>query len=94
MKSYSKIASLILLSISFLISGQKQANVQLATRFAPYKIKKMTYSTSLNPKWIEGKDGFWYEWKTSNGTMYYIVDPGRGSKQVLFDNDKFIEEIL
>ena len=93
MKSFSKIASLILLSISFLISGQKQANVQLATRFAPYKIKKMTYSTSLNPKWIKGKDGFWYEWKTSNGTMYYIVDPARGSKEVLFDNDSIAAEL-
>jgi len=36
----------------------RKANYQLAGRFAPYKIKKLMYSTSINPKWIEGTENF------------------------------------
>jgi hypothetical protein len=44
-------------------------NYDLATKFAPYKIEGMLYSTSVNPQWIEGTENFWYEWKTSDGSM-------------------------
>ena len=65
----------IITSLSFAIDENNKANYDLATRFAPYKIKKMTYSTALNPKWIDGENRFWYEWKSSDGSAFYIVDP-------------------
>ena len=80
-------------SLSFAIDESNKANYDLATRFAPYKIKKMTYSTSINPKWIKGSNRFWYEWKTSNGSAFYIVDPLKGIKEKLFDNDKIAAEL-
>jgi len=83
----------VFISQSFAIDEKSKANYGLATRFAPYKIKKLTYSTSLNPKWIEGTDRFWYEWKSSNGSAFYIVDPIKGTKNKLFDNAKIASEL-
>ena len=70
-----------------------RANYQLAGRFAPYKIKKLLYSTSINAKWIEGTENFWYEWKTADGKSFYMGDPIKGTKQLLFDNDKIAAEL-
>lgn len=70
-----------------------EPNYELAARFAPYKINDMIYSTSLNPKWIEGTDNFWYEWKTSDGSFYYIVDSRRSTKRQIFDNDRIAAEL-
>ncbi len=69
------------------------ANYQLAARFAPYKLNRLTYSTTLSPHWIEGGDRFWYEWETSNGKSFFLVDPARGTKVPIFDNDRIAAEL-
>ncbi len=69
------------------------ANWQLAARFAPYKMSKLTYSTSVNPRWIGDTDRFWYQWDDSDGSHYYIVDPARGTKRELWDNDWIAAEL-
>ncbi len=73
--------------------GPGSANYRLAARWAPYKIDKLIYSTTVNPRWIEGTERFWYEWRTSAGTFYYIVDPVRGTKRQIFDNDRIAAEL-
>ena len=69
------------------------ANYELAARFAPYRISDMVHSTSVDPRWIEGTDRFWYEWENADGTFFYIVDPGAGSRTLLFDNDRIAAEL-
>ena len=69
------------------------ANFDLAARFAPYKIRSLLYSTSVNPRWIEGSEKFWYDWRSSDGTLYYQVDPVRGTKSLIFDNDRIAAEL-
>ena len=69
------------------------ANYQLAARFAPYQLNRLTYSTTLSPHWIEGGDRFWYEWETSNGKSFFLVDPARGTKTPIFDNDRIAAEL-
>ncbi|HEX7090585.1 MAG TPA: DPP IV N-terminal domain-containing protein [Longimicrobiales bacterium] len=73
--------------------GPGAANYRLAARWAPYKIEELIYSTQVQPRWIEGGERFWYEWETSDGTFYYIVDPVRGTKRQLFDNDRIAAEL-
>lgn len=70
-----------------------EANYQLAARFAPYKIQQLIYSTSVSPRWIEESEKFWYEWETSDGTFFYLVDPVQGTKRQLFDNDRIAAEL-
>jgi len=69
------------------------ANYRLAARFAPYKIQDLVYSTSVSPRWIEGTERFWYQYETSDGTFYYIVDPVAGTKGQIFDNDRIAAEL-
>ncbi len=69
------------------------ANYRLAGRFAPYKMNDLVYSTSVQPRWIEGTESFWYQYETSDGTSYYIVDPVAGTKRQLFDNDQLAAEL-
>jgi dipeptidyl aminopeptidase/acylaminoacyl peptidase len=69
------------------------ANFRLAARFAPYKIQQLVNSTAVNPRWIEGSERFWYEWETSDGKLYHIVDPVAGTKRQIFDNDRIAAEL-
>ena len=71
----------------------RTANYELASRFAPYRINDMIYSTSVSPRWIEGGESFWYSYETSEGTNYWLVDPTRGTKTAIFDNDRIAAEL-
>jgi dipeptidyl aminopeptidase/acylaminoacyl peptidase len=70
-----------------------EANWKLAARFAPYKLSDLTYSTSVQPRWIEGTDTFWYRYETAAGDQFILVDPEEGSKTPIFDNDRIAAEL-
>jgi len=70
-----------------------EANYRLAARFAPYKVRNLVHSMSVSPRWIEGSERFWYQWETSAGTSYYLVDPVAGTKRPIFDNDRIAAEL-
>lgn len=70
-----------------------KGNYQLAARYSPGKIRKMVFSTSVDPHWLKLSDRFWYPYETSNGKIWYIVDPSSRSKKPLFDNAKLAAAI-
>jgi len=72
------------------------ANYRLAARFAPYKIRRLVYSTGVTPRWIQGSERFWYEWDSGEGKRFMLVDPalpGSASRRPLFDNDRIAAEL-
>ena len=69
------------------------ANYELAERFSQKKVGQMVYSTRITPNWFAGSDRFWYSYKTSQGTKYYLVDPVAGKKSEIFDMDKLAMQI-
>lgn len=75
------------------VGGPGSANYQLAARFAPYKFRDLLKSTTVTPRWIQRSDRFWYEWETSEGKSYWLVDPARGTKRQIFDNDRMAAEL-
>ncbi|MEQ9104732.1 MAG: DPP IV N-terminal domain-containing protein [Rhodothermales bacterium] len=82
----------ILLALSTPVTAQT-VNWDLAARFAPYRMSDLVHSTSVNPRWIEGGESFWYEWDDATGTHWRLVDPVRGTKSELFDRDWMAAEI-
>ena len=68
-------------------------NYELASRFTAKKIDRMVFSTSIRPVWFRDSDKFWYSWKTSEGTRYYIVDAATGVKSEVFDMDRLAMEL-
>ena len=78
---------------SIKVGGPGSANFDLAARFAPYKISDIVHSLRVTPRWIEDTDRFWYEWETSEGRHFYLVDPGQGTRTEIFDNDRIAAEL-
>ena len=93
---------LLALTLSLAAAAQPQrepsrkvttANYDLAERFSQKKVSQMVYSTRITPNWFAGSDRFWYSYKTSQGTKYYLVDPVAGKKSEIFDLDKLAMQI-
>ena len=91
----------ILLSLSCLLvifssvaqQPVSKGNYELAARFSPDKLKKMIFSTSVDAHWMKKSDRFWYEYETSQGKKWLLVDPVRRTKTPLFDADKLAAEL-
>ncbi|RZL34436.1 MAG: S9 family peptidase, partial [Pedobacter sp.] len=56
------------------MQAQPKANYQLASRFSPNKLKKMVYSTSVDPHWLKLSNRFWYTFESPKGKFWYLVD--------------------
>ena len=63
-------------------------NYALEARFLPDAVNKLVFDLSVSPRWFTLSDKFWYSYRTTDGTRYYIVDPVRKSKSPLWDNAK------
>ena len=48
---------------------------------------------SVTPQWFKDSDRFWYSYKTSEGTGYWLVDPAKGTKTAIFDLPELAMEI-
>ncbi|WP_411766650.1 DPP IV N-terminal domain-containing protein [Winogradskyella sp. A3E31] len=90
-----KVFFLILLLSLSLINAQEndehqnpEPNYRLAARFSPNQLGKLVHSTSVRPNWLKTGNRFWYQYKTTEGSNYYIVDPDRRTRSKLFDNAK------
>ena len=86
----------VLLFFSVALGAQEpvtKANYNLAARFAPKKLDRMIFSTSVDPHWLKTSDRFWYVYETPNGKKWYIVDPSAGTKKLLFDNEKLAAQL-
>ena len=66
-------------------------NYRAAAKYSPTNLGKLVHSTSVRPRWLKNGNRFWYQYKTSEGSEYYIVDPDNRSKKELFDNEKMAQ---
>ena len=79
---------ILLTHLSFSQSENNKANYELAYKFSPKNLAKLVHSTSVNPHWLKNGNKFWYQYKTTNGSKYYLVEADKRTKSELFDNDK------
>ncbi|MFO7672331.1 MAG: DPP IV N-terminal domain-containing protein, partial [Lutibacter sp.] len=97
MKFY-KLFLLLLLSTNFIYAQFKantvennltpSPNYRLAAKFSPDNLAKLVHSTTVEPHWLKNGNRFWYQYKTTSGSNYYLVDADQRSKTKLFDNEK------
>ncbi len=95
MKRLILIISASLLALASAAQGEKVTtpNYDLAERFSAKHVNNMVFSTQIRPQWFRDSDRFWYSWKTSDGTKYWIVDPAAGKKTEIFDMDKLAMQL-
>jgi dipeptidyl-peptidase 4 len=85
--------ALLLVTFAHSQDNQERANYQMAARFAPKKLDKMVFSTNVDAHWLKNSDRFWYTYETPNGKNWYIVDPTRAQKRLMFDNEKLAAQL-
>ena len=76
------------------VFGQQKANYELAERFRRITQVPLTKnSLEVHPRYINNTDCFWYSFRTSEGKNYYLVDPAKKAKRLLFDNAELLMKI-
>ncbi|MCF6169087.1 DPP IV N-terminal domain-containing protein [Lutibacter sp.] len=63
-------------------------NYRLAAKYSPENLAKLVHSTTVKPHWLKKRNRFWYQYKTTEGSNYYLVDADKKTKIALFDNEK------
>lgn len=84
---------LLVFAFSYSQEPVTKANYRMASRFSPGKLDKMVFSTMVDPHWLKKSNRFWYTYETSNGKNWYIIDPARTEKRLLFDNAKLASQL-
>lgn len=64
-----------------------------AEKFTKAKLETMLFSTKVDPHWFQQGNCFWFEYKTSDGVFWYVVDPAAGRKELLFDRDELAAQL-
>ncbi len=66
---------------------------ELAERFTASKLQNMLFSTTVDPHYFKSGEKFWYSYKTSNGTKWWVVDPVARKREPLFDQVKLASQL-
>ena len=64
-----------------------------AEKFTQEKLNTMLFSTVVDPHWFPTGNDFWFEYKTSEGTFWYVVDPDARRKTPLFNRDELASQL-
>ena len=83
-----------LLGTSTAVKAQERLPEYLqAEKFAQEKLGTMLFSTTVDPHWFQQGNSFWYQYKTSEGTFWYVVNPNTRSKSLLFDREEMASQL-
>ncbi|MCC6318593.1 MAG: DPP IV N-terminal domain-containing protein [Gemmatimonadaceae bacterium] len=65
-----------------------RANWELAEKFNAETMRRVTYSTTVQARFIGRSDSLWYNWRDRTGNTFYLVYPPTRVKRPLFDHVK------
>jgi dipeptidyl aminopeptidase/acylaminoacyl peptidase len=57
----------------------------LAARWTAAKTGKLIFDVAVTPHWLDEGDRFWYGFETNQGRRFYLVDPVRKTRTLLFE---------
>src|SRR6516162_9480952 len=68
--------------------AKAKANYELAARWTPAKVGKLVFDIAVTPHWMDSGDRFWYSFENTTGRKFYIVDPIKKTKTMVYDPAK------
>ena len=68
-------------------------NWDLASRWSSARVGKLLFDMTITPHWFEFSDKFWYSFQTTDGTHWWVADPLKKSKSLMFDNAKVAAQL-
>ena len=86
------------LGLTFIAAASLNAQDRLpeylqAEKFTQSKLNTMLFSTTVDPHWFQTGNCFWYQYKTSEGTFWWVVNPTAKTKTPLFDRDEIASQL-
>ena len=88
------LAMMGLMGTSTVLKAQERLPEYLqAEKFTQDKLGTMLFSTTIDPHWFQQGNSFWYQYKTSEGTFWYVVNPNTRSKSLLFDREEMAAQL-
>jgi dipeptidyl aminopeptidase/acylaminoacyl peptidase len=78
--------------LSAAVAGAQQpaankANWTLSNMFSDTAtLRRVSYTTSLTPNWINGGDSLWYNWRDHNACNFYVAYPRTKAKTPMFNH--------
>ena len=87
-----------LAAVALMVSPAAKAQERLpeylqAEKFTQSKLNTMLFSTTVDPHWFQQGNNFWYTYKTSEGTFWYVVNPTARTKNLLFDREEMASQL-
>jgi len=64
-----------------------------AEKYTADKLSTLLFSTQVQPNWMANGTSFWYQYKTSEGTKWYVVNPALRQQKELFDNEELAAQL-
>lgn len=88
-----KLLSLLMMLCVFSTMAQQKADFKAAEKFSSANVNKMLKSTRVNPQWFKDSDKFWYTYTTTEGKRFYVVDPSKKTRSLMFNNKDFAAQL-
>ena len=83
-----------LMSVPGALKAQERLPEYLqAEKFTQDKLKTMLFSTAVDPHWFQKGNNFWFQYKTSEGDFWYVVNPAARTKDLLFDREEMAAQL-
>jgi dipeptidyl aminopeptidase/acylaminoacyl peptidase len=67
------------------------ANFDLANRFTAGKLMRLAAQSSVEPRWVGGRNVFWYSTRGTDGSEYVLVDATTASKTAIADDATLLD---
>jgi dipeptidyl-peptidase 4 len=87
----------ILTAASTASAQQQRANIAnwtLSNMFADTAtMRRVTYSSSVTPNWINGGDSLWYSWRDHVGCSFLVAYPKTKAKTPMFDHARLASQL-
>lgn len=87
-----KIFFLLLVLCALCSYGQK-ADFRNCLKYTAKELEPYYYSMGVYPVWINHSNYFWYDYTTSAGTVFYLVNAENGKKAKLFETEQLIRQL-
>ena len=86
-------AGLVFMAASGLNAQDRLPEYLQAEKFTQSKLNTMLFSTTVDPHWFQQGNCFWYQYKTSEGNFWWVVNPTAKTKTPLFDREDIASQL-
>src|SRR3954469_25244411 len=74
--------------------ASNKANWTLSNMFADTAtLRRVSYTTSMTPNWINAGDSLWYNWRDHSACNFYIAYPRTKAKTPMFDHARLASQL-